>query len=78
MGRDERSIGQEWDELETPESPPGEQRGAGLALRLGGKGAGDQTLRTFEACSPLGPSTTSNSTLSPSDSDRKPSAMMAV
>src|SRR5215211_5394532 len=37
-----------------------------------------QTLRTLEAWSPLGPSTTSNSTLSPSDSDRKPSAMMAV
>src|SRR5262249_45040849 len=37
-----------------------------------------QTLRTFVAWRPLGPFCTSNSTLSPSLSERKPSDMIAV
>src|SRR5215813_7212007 len=41
-------------------------------------GAASYILRTFASCSPFGPCTTSNSTCSPSDRLRKPSATMAV
>jgi hypothetical protein len=41
-------------------------------------GDGDQAFRTLAACSPFGPSTISNSTASPSRSERNPSCWIAV
>jgi len=73
-------TGPETEEFDVFWKPLREQRGECRGLR-GEKSErrqepppGCQTLRTLEACRPFGPSTTSKSTVSPSRSDRNPSA----